>query len=887
MSCAEARALLEPSPLALARAGEGDDGVLEPAEAARLEAHLAGCAACRADADRLAGAYAEITRGAEETRTMEPLPDDMKDRILAARRAGAAAPASPPPPPKKGKPGEAAPAVDPARVDAVGRQIALTCAYCHDRTTREEVLFCAACLAPHHRDCFRDHGRCSLPGCDETRTVRPQEEAAGPPAPPRGRGAIAAIAAAALTGLAAAAVTAALMADGPSSGGGAAPPPPSVAEVVDPPRAEPAGDDPIEEEGDEGAPTGPPELLDPVRIDIDVEDAGLADVMEQIGRLVDRNVLVDPSVQERVTVSLREIPWRDAVDVIARMTRCDVEERPGGILILTQPPRVTIQFSDANVRTVLQLLAAYSGKTIVLGPGVGDQAVTTDFREVHWHEALDTLARTAGLAVTTLGDHILVTAEPLPADLVAAARDARPHWREPEADEAQPAGPPPEAMAPPPAGRTTRIDLDVEELDLTDVMEQIGRQVGRNILVDPSVEERVTVSLRDVPWRDAVDVIARMTRCDVEERPGGILLLTQPPEVTLQASRAPARAWFGLLASYAGWNTVVSGDVQGAITVGLKEVHYLDAIYLTALAYRVEVERSGDSLSFTRHPGAAEWLAERPGPEPTEREQRLTALVDEIGRLARAGDTDELEARQAELAVLVAGEEPADPRPAPEPVEAALEDLFERIVALAERREVERIHEEVDGLEARLRAYAGTSSSPERRAAKLSELLGQLDGELGGELGELALAIRLQVFITRGNTLLQGIQAAIRDERYADASALSGEVAELVAEMEAEEREVFHRNAEALRVRAVDLSERAAELARAARFPLLVTAIVVADDVYDGPAAIVDGRVVREGDVLVDPDTQEEIEGLEVAKIARSTVTFRLDGFEFTRELAQ
>ena len=39
----------------------------------------------------------------------------------------------------------------------------------------------------------------------------------------------------------------------------------------------------------------------------------------------------------------------------------EVEERPGDILLLTQPPKVTIQFTDANVRTVLQLLAAYSG----------------------------------------------------------------------------------------------------------------------------------------------------------------------------------------------------------------------------------------------------------------------------------------------------------------------------------------------------------------------------------------------------------------------------------------------------------------------------------------------------------------------------------------------
>ncbi|MGE0713165.1 MAG: hypothetical protein AB7N76_12090 [Planctomycetota bacterium] len=132
-----------------------------------------------------------------------------------------------------------------------------------------------------------------------------------------------------------------------------------------------------------------------MRINVDVEGVDLGDVMEQIGQKVGRNILVDPNVHETVTVSLREIPWREAVDVIAKMTRCEVEERPGDILLLTQPPKVTIQFNDANVRTVLQLLAAYSGKNIIISPQVtGD--VTLDLKEVHWLRALHAIVKTVG-----------------------------------------------------------------------------------------------------------------------------------------------------------------------------------------------------------------------------------------------------------------------------------------------------------------------------------------------------------------------------------------------------------------------------------------------------------------------------------------------------------
>ncbi|MDC3378919.1 hypothetical protein OAX78_01375 [Planctomycetota bacterium] len=131
------------------------------------------------------------------------------------------------------------------------------------------------------------------------------------------------------------------------------------------------------------------------RIHVDVENVDLRDVMDYIGRQVGKNILVDPSVHETVTVSLRDIAWQEAVFIIARMTRCEVEELRGGILVLTQPPKVTIQFTEANVRTVLQLLAAYSGKNIIIAPQI-QGLVTLDLKEVHWLRALYAIVKTVG-----------------------------------------------------------------------------------------------------------------------------------------------------------------------------------------------------------------------------------------------------------------------------------------------------------------------------------------------------------------------------------------------------------------------------------------------------------------------------------------------------------
>jgi type II secretory pathway component HofQ len=101
------------------------------------------------------------------------------------------------------------------------------------------------------------------------------------------------------------------------------------------------------------------------RVDLDCLDADLAEVMDELGRLVGRNILVSPNVSESVTVSLENIPWLEAVEVLAKMTRCEVDERDNGLILLTQPAEIMIQGTE-DLRTVLQLVAAHRGHDIVV-----------------------------------------------------------------------------------------------------------------------------------------------------------------------------------------------------------------------------------------------------------------------------------------------------------------------------------------------------------------------------------------------------------------------------------------------------------------------------------------------------------------------------------------
>lgn len=172
-------------------------------------------------------------------------------------------------------------------------------------------------------------------------------------------------------------------------------------------------------------------------------------------------------------------------------------------------PRVTVEVEDADAAEVMYTIGREVGVCVVVDHTVRE-AITLRLVDVPWRGALDHVARLCGcIVVERTPDRALV--------VTPAGRPAAMALLDPMAEPL-----PPEPLPP------SRITIDVDDVDLSEVMDLIGRQVGRNLLVDPNVQESVTVSLRDIPWREAVDVIARMCRCDVEERCGGVLVLTQP-----------------------------------------------------------------------------------------------------------------------------------------------------------------------------------------------------------------------------------------------------------------------------------------------------------------------------------------------------------------------
>jgi len=135
-------------------------------------------------------------------------------------------------------------------------------------------------------------------------------------------------------------------------------------------------------------------------VTIDVRDKDLGEVLSQIGEQVDVNIVVDPQVEEKVTLSLDAIGWREALDILARQTSCVIIVESDRLIRFTQPPSVNIEFQNADLAVVLDLLAKQSGANIVIAENVVGK-VSLTLRDVPWREALNTIVKTAGYVVVS------------------------------------------------------------------------------------------------------------------------------------------------------------------------------------------------------------------------------------------------------------------------------------------------------------------------------------------------------------------------------------------------------------------------------------------------------------------------------------------------------
>jgi len=137
-------------------------------------------------------------------------------------------------------------------------------------------------------------------------------------------------------------------------------------------------------------------------VSLDVRGMPLAEVARRLSEISGTNIVPDAGVDGTVTVTLLEIPWRQALDLVCQRTGTVPREVSARLIRIVRPPRVTAEFRNSPLVEVLDVLAGKAGANIVIAPEVdGKATVTMRFQDIPWEDALEALVKTAGYAAVT------------------------------------------------------------------------------------------------------------------------------------------------------------------------------------------------------------------------------------------------------------------------------------------------------------------------------------------------------------------------------------------------------------------------------------------------------------------------------------------------------
>jgi type IV pilus assembly protein PilQ len=141
---------------------------------------------------------------------------------------------------------------------------------------------------------------------------------------------------------------------------------------------------------------------------------------------------------------------------------------------------LTLRLKDRDLRDVVQSIRRKTNANIIMAPGI-EESVTIDLHDVNWRQALSLVAEQAGCIVTE-GDAGVLKIEKPP-----------------------------------------RVYFAFENTDIQKVIDTIAKISGANIVVAPEVKGTITVRLKDIPWRDALDATVKTLGFVVVEEDRGIL----------------------------------------------------------------------------------------------------------------------------------------------------------------------------------------------------------------------------------------------------------------------------------------------------------------------------------------------------------------------------
>ena len=149
-----------------------------------------------------------------------------------------------------------------------------------------------------------------------------------------------------------------------------------------------------------GSDREPGDFLGAGYVNLDCKDEDLSVALKTLSASAGVNIIADANVKEKVTISVERLHWIEAMKLLAKQSNCKVVRVSSRLVRFTQPATVSMEFNDADITLVVDLIAKQAGANIVIGRQV-EGKVSFSLNNVPWREALDTLVKTAGFVVVS------------------------------------------------------------------------------------------------------------------------------------------------------------------------------------------------------------------------------------------------------------------------------------------------------------------------------------------------------------------------------------------------------------------------------------------------------------------------------------------------------
>ena len=275
-----------------------------------------------------------------------------------------------------------------------------------------------------------------------------------------------------------------------------------VKETIVPVETKPISQVPQQEKQEEKLePSKPAEVKDKFqqRISVSFDRAEIRDVLKAMGQLAGLNIITDIGVQGRISVYLKDIPFRDAF-----------------YSLLAASDLGYIQQGEVIIVANLDKLQKIEGRDLV--------TKVYQLKYFESQKAKDVLSKTLKTAIVDSDDTrnwLIVSAPPselpkiedtiktldIPSEKVVETKGTGKVYLEKQED-------------------TYLVTLTARGEDIKEILQEIAQKSGKNIIFAKNVSGGVYLTLNKVPLDKAIDLIIRSTECTYEIREGGFILVS-------------------------------------------------------------------------------------------------------------------------------------------------------------------------------------------------------------------------------------------------------------------------------------------------------------------------------------------------------------------------